>query len=134
MAPEKLNGKQEKEEFVAKLIKFDENYSAYVLVPQSINASDEELSRTVNDFYNSLMEARNKLSLVPSKFKSNGRMRSVRERRDIFQMREKQSRNIRQALEVFRGNIYGVIELIPTIDKESNKVEASGFKIHYEQS
>lgn len=129
MAPEKLNGH---EEFEAKHVRFDEIYSVFVLIPRTLNPTDEELSRTISGFYNSLIDARNKLSVVPSKLKSNGRLRSVRERRDIIAIREKQSRNIRQALEVFRGNVYGVVELIPTLDKENSKLEASGFKVRYE--
>lgn len=129
MTLEKLNGS---EEFVTKHITFDEIFSVFVLVPRTINASDTELSKTMSGFYSSLVEARNKLSIVPSRIKSNGRLRSIRERRDVLEIREKQSRNIRQAIEVFRGNVYGVVELIPSFDKDTNKVEASGFKVRYE--
>lgn len=127
----KLNGS---EKFDARHVKFDNNFSVFVLVPQTINASDEELSKTISSFYSSLIDARNNLSIIPSRRKSNGRLRSVRERRDIIETREKQSRNIRQAIEVFRGTVHGVVELIPTLNKETNIMEASGFMVRYEKS
>ncbi len=114
-------------------VSFD-NCSMQVNVPSSIKSSDKEIELSLASFYEGLIEARSSLSIMPSKIKSNGRTRSEREMRDIKLIREKQLNSVRNAINVFRGNLPGVVELIPALDRETNLIKPAGFKIDYSKS
>lgn len=111
-------------------VSFD-NCSMLVEIPSAITSSNDEILDEMKFFYDGLLEARSKLSVVPSKIKSNGDRRSTRELRDIKKVREKQLNSVRQAIDVFRGNLPGVIVLMPSLDRKTNEFKPAGFKIVY---
>lgn len=104
-------------------------YRISVVYDRSTGTGDreEDYSAFLRD---SLDKAKKKLSQQPTRLKSNGRLRPMKEYRQILRQREDHLAKVERALDYLDGRAKATLKVIEQFDSEGEK-QVVGFQILY---